>query len=329
MMLRELQVLHANQAVAQLPEALLRAGTDGRTFLIHTCQRLVAVQCGAQMREAMRPLLGPGAELHEGPRAYAFLLRLACGLESRLPGETEVLGQLKQSWAGFEAGHSLLAQQLNPFMQSLFRDVKDVRSRFLSGLGSASYGSLVRRLLDVPGEAGPVLLVGAGQLAESVAPWLRGSELWIANRGQPRALQLADKLQQRNAARPVRVMAPGLDAELAAWRAARDVVVCVPGDAALDAARAAAWRAARPSRGQLIHLGIDDGSDASDWAGAPAMLNLGAVYALMQAHDELRRAQMARAERACTERSLLRALGHSDSEPHGWEDLIGIHSLVS
>lgn len=329
MMLRELQVLHADQAVAQLPEALVHAAADGRAFVIHTCQRLVVVSCGRESRDALRPLLEAATEVHEGPRAYAFLLRLACGLESRLPGETEVLGQLKQCWVAFEASRPLLAQQLRPFMQSLFRDVKDVRSRFLSGLGSASYGSLVRRLLDAPGAPGPVLLIGAGQLAESVAPWLRGSELWLANRSEQRAQQLAGRLRQRNPDRPVRVIESGAEAELAAWRTARDVVVCVPGDAALDVARTQAWRAPRAQRGQLIHLGIDDSGDASDWAGAPAMLNLSALYALMQQHDELRRAQLARAERACTERSLLRALGHSDSEPHGWEDLVGIHSLVS
>lgn len=328
MMLRELQVLHANQAMAQLPDALMSASAEGRAFLIHTCQRLVLVTRGREAREALQPALGE-CELHEGARAYAFLLRLACGLESRLPGETEVSGQLKQAWADFESTRSTLVQQLDPYMQSLFRDVKDVRSRFLSGLGSASYGSLVRRLLDTPGEPGPVLLIGAGALAESVAPWLRGSALWIANRSRERAGQLAEKLRQRNPERPVTVVGAGLEAELAAWRAASDVVVCVPGDAALDAARARAWNAARAQRGQLIHLGIDESSDAGDWVGAPAMQNLSAVYRLMQQHDELRRAQVARAGRACTERSLLRALGHSDSEPHGWEDLVGIHSLVS
>jgi glutamyl-tRNA reductase len=329
-MLRELQVLHRAEAVAELPAAIAAAGADGRAFIVHTCQRLVVVCIGRANRDQLLPLLGDWhAEYYEGPHAYAFLLRLACGLESKLTGETEVFGQLKQAWATFAERGSEQAQQLAGYMQSLFRDVKDVRSRFLSNLGSASYGSLVRRLLDQPGERGPVLLVGAGQLAEAVAPWLRGTELWIWSRRHERADALAGALRSRDGARAIRVLDSTVEAELAAWRIARDVVVCVPADAQRDAARAAAWATPRAGRGQLIHLGVDDSADLRDWRAAGKLLNLTAVYALLQAQNELRQAQVRRAERACRERSLLRALGRSDSEPHGWEDLVAIDSLCS
>ena len=164
-MLRELQVLHRCEAIAELPPSIAAAGADGRAFVVHTCQRLVVVCIGRSHRDGLVPLLGEWhAEYYEGPHAYAFLLRLACGLESKLTGETEVFGQLKQAWAQFSERGSDQAQQLAGYMQSLFRDVKDVRSRFLSNIGSASYGALVRRLLDTPGERVPVLLVAAGHL---------------------------------------------------------------------------------------------------------------------------------------------------------------------
>jgi len=329
-MLRELQVLHRAEAIVELPEALVAAGTEGRAFVVHTCQRVVVVCIGRDHHQGLASQLGDWhAEHYEGPHAYAFLLRLACGLESRLTGETEVFGQLKQAWAEFAERGSEQAQQLAGFMQSLFRDVKDVRSRFLSNIGSASYGSLVRRLLDQPGESGPVLLVGAGSLAESVAPWLRGTALWIWNRNHERATALANSLRSRDGARQIHVLDSTVEAELAAWRAARDVVVCVPADAQRDAARAAAWATPRANRGQLVHLGVDDTADLSNWSAAGKLLNLTAVYELLQAQNELRQAQVRRAERACRERSLLRSLGRSDSEPHGWEDLVAIDSLCS
>jgi hypothetical protein len=290
----------------------------------------VVVCIGRTHRDALVPLLGDWhAEYYEGPHAYAFLLRLACGLESKLTGETEVFGQLKQAWAQFSERGSDQAQQLAGYMQSLFRDVKDVRSRFLSNIGSASYGSLVRRLLDTPGERGPVLLIGAGQLAAAVAPWLRGSELWIWNRNRERAETLAAALRARDATRQIRVLESTHDAELAAWRTARDVVVCVPADNSRDAARAAAWATPRDNRGQLVHLGVDGTADLRAWQAAGPFLHLSAVYELLRAQNELRQAQVRRAERACRERSLLRSLGRSDSEPHGWEDLVAIDSLCS
>ena len=331
MILRELQVLHRCEALPELPSGVMAAVQAGHAFAIHTCQRLVFVSSGTATRESLQRLLGDAAhaELYEGSHAYAFLLRLTCGLESKLPGETEVFGQFKDAWSTFEAGHSPLAQELTGYVQSLFRDVKDVRSRFLSGIGSTSYGSLVRRLLDDGGEPGPVLLVGAGQLAEAVAPWLKGTELWIWNRSAARAQQLVEQLRQREPARVIRQLDSSVDAELAAWQRARDVVVCVPTDPERDPARAAAWAVPRTPRGQLIHLGFDDSADRQAWAGAGPMLHLGAIYQMMQEQNELRRAQVRRAERACSERALLRALGRSDSEPHGWEDLVAINSLCS
>jgi glutamyl-tRNA reductase len=304
-MLRELHVLHCNEATHTLPAALSAANVEGRALVMHTCQRIAVISTDAAVCQSLAAQLGGTGvvESFSGAAAYGFLLRLSSGLESRLAGETEIFGQIKQAWSEFSARDSLLSQQLGGTMQRLFRDVKQVRSRFLSGIGSASYGSLVRRLLDAAaGEAAAprtVLLIGAGQLAHAVAPWLKGSELWIWNRSAARAQELAVELQRRAPERVIKVLDSGSEAELAAWREAHDVVVCVPADAERDAGRAAAWAVARAHRGRLIHLGVDDAAHLGAWRDTSEVLHLGAVYELLRANNEQRRAQIERARVAC------------------------------
>jgi Glutamyl-tRNAGlu reductase, N-terminal domain len=302
--LRLLKVLHSHVAPA--------ASTHG--FEIHTCQRSVAVMYGFEALSAAR------AEQFEGAAAYAFLLRFCCGLESKLVAETEIFGQIKQAWRDFSAHESALAQQLSPWIQHLFRDAKEIRAQYLSSLGSASYGSQVRRLLGDDAATGPTLLLGAGQLAQAIAPWLTGSELWLCNRTAARASELARELGKRSPERPVRVFEDGIRGELAAWRDAHQVVICVPPDADSDRLRIAAWRERTGSGGRIIHLGA--GADAAvPWKDLPEFVSLGALFDMLQAHSDVRRRQIERARAACREKALLRGLGANASHPHSWEDL--------
>jgi glutamyl-tRNA reductase len=303
-------MLHSAEASLVPPPAIASAAAAGRVFMLHTCQRTAVLAADPALSTELAAALPNTATLTraEGAEAYELLLRLACGLESRLAGETEVFGQIKQAWSEFAADGSPLAKQLSATMQALFRDVKDIRSRFLSGTGSASYGSLVRRVLAQSGKPGTVLLVGAGQLAHSVAPWIKASELWIWNRSHDKAEQLAVELRRRDPERVVKVLAATTAAELTAWQAARDVVVCVPADEARDAARRAAWAVPRADRGQLVHLGFSDvghnAADVSAWSDSETLLHLGDMFELLRASNEQRHSQLEQARRACADKSL-------------------------
>jgi hypothetical protein len=148
-----------------------------------------------------------------------------------------------------------------------------------------------------------VLLIGAGQIAHAVAPWIKGSELWIWNRSRAKAQELAVEVQRRSPERVVKVLDSDDESELAAWRLAADVVVCVPADAERDAARAAAWLASGASggqsHGQLIHLGVESAARAPQWSNVSGMLDLSAVYELLRASNEQRRLQLEHARAAC------------------------------
>ncbi len=202
--------------------AMATGAPEPHAFCIDTCQRRVNLLLGTDALEATRLRFPADGALEHfaGTAAYAFLLRCCCGLESKLVAETEIFGQIKQAWRTFSQTPSALAQRLSPWMQQLFQDAKAIRAQHLANLGSASYGSQVRRLLGEQAGAGPTLLIGAGQLAQSVAPWLTGAELWLWNRTPARARELARELSKRAPNRPVRVIEQGVDAELAAWRQA-------------------------------------------------------------------------------------------------------------
>lgn len=327
MELRDINVLHwrgAHVAAAAAPVA--RSGLDW--FAIDTCQRRVAVVYGAEAAALARhefPVDG-ALESFNGADAYAFLLRFAAGLESKLVAETEIFGQIKQAWREFSERGSPLARQLSSWVQLLFQDAKAVRAQHLGSLGSASYGSQTRRLLGDEAGGGPTLLIGAGQLAQSIAPWLTGSQIWLWNRTGERAVELARELAKRDPARPVRVIEGGLEQELAAWRRARNVIVCVPGEPSRDALRVAAWGEREDRAGRVIHLGL--GADgAAPWTSVPELVSLGALFDMLQAQSELRRRQFERARRACLEKALLRSLGANSSHPHSWEDLAAFDSL--
>jgi hypothetical protein len=331
--LNDLTVLHwrgAHHVAAATPESV--SGQD--LFLIDTCQRRVAVFTGgaATLAEAVAEFPADGAlESFSGTDAYAFLLRFACGLESKLVAETEIFGQIKQAWRGFSERGSALARQLSPWIQLLFQDAKAVRAQYLGHLGSASYGSQVRRLLGDEPAHGATLLIGAGHLAQSVAPWLAGAALWLYNRTPERALELSREVAKRDPARPIRVLDGGLDAELAAWRQAQHVVVCIPSDAAADAARVAARReylAAAGDRGpgRVIHLGLG-AAPTAPWSELPGIVSLGSLFDMLRTHSQQRARALQRAQHACLEKAVLRSLGTSSSHPHSWEDLAAFQTL--
>jgi len=108
-------------------------------------------------------------EIHAGFAAVEYLVKVLSGLESPVLGETEVLGQFKKQVVPQLTSHNDMAE----VVQFVLNLVKMVRSKHLVGLGSQSYGSLVRRVLKAEQH---ILFVGAGVLAESIFPWVKDSK---------------------------------------------------------------------------------------------------------------------------------------------------------
>lgn len=295
---------------------------------------LVLGTCLREVRIAMQPARehpsvatvdAAGFERHVGAAAYRFLLQLACGLESEIAGETEILGQIKQAWREHEATGTPDALALRPWMQRLLQDTKEIRSEYVVGLGSATYGSLVRRLLggELPG---PTLLLGAGQLAETILPFLDNGEVLVWNRSRERAMaMLARQRAGSTEGGRVRLLEATPEAEAAGWREARDVILCIPADAARDASRVQAWREHGPADGRVLHLGID-GATGTAWEALPGVLTLRDLFNLRDEQATQREAMLERARRACRNKAQLARLDDADGSragntSHGWEDL--------
>jgi len=142
-------------------------------LLFETCQRKIWIdpqghELPARQTQASYPTYPshPTCPTYQGDSAFAFLLEVICGLHSRVFGETEVLGQFK----AFCKQHP----ELDPFGSWLLEDAKAIRSQLLTGIGSQSYGSIVRRW---SGENTQAVILGTGQLAKKIAPWLKQARL--------------------------------------------------------------------------------------------------------------------------------------------------------
>jgi glutamyl-tRNA reductase len=202
--LRE-QVALAPAAAAELASTLAGDGTEA--VVLSTCNRTEIYLAGAaaseeQARHALGELAGESAgELaaalyrlrDEGAALHLF--RVAAGLDSMVPGEGEILGQVR---AAYETGKPGLVLD-RAFRQALHVGRK-VRTQTAIGESPTSVSSAAAALAqqvfgDLRDRA--VLLVGAGSVSELAARNLlsRGAQITaVANRTVERATELAGRL---------------------------------------------------------------------------------------------------------------------------------------
>lgn len=313
MKLSSLRVIHQCHARSHLKEGF---NPPADAFVLETCQRKVAVFSVDEFSFRDEAAI-------KGTRAYAFLLRMVCGLESELQGETEILGQFKAAWNRFEKAGKGQAEILNPWIQRVLEDAKEIRSQELQNLGSQSYGSLVRKVLRESStkKSGPqkILLIGAGQLAAEILPWLfstvsgEENEVLVWNRSSDRLFELKSSFNK------IKVI--NQNDESQAWAQADHVVLCVPFSAERDAERVQWWKLGVGVHRKLIHL-AGPRNEAGAFLQISDFFALDDVLNLQKAQDHARREQIQRALRVCEEKAHLRSLGTGSlSLPHGWEDL--------
>lgn len=184
--------------------------------------------------------------------AAQHLLRVACGLESAILGETEIQGQVR---IAHERAHEVgtLGPVLDRLFQAAVRAGKRARSETSISSGGVSHGSaaaqVVRRIFD-PLEDRQVLLVGAGQIAASAARALSDlgeGRLLVVNRTRGKAEALAAQLP--------RARAEGLE-DLGAALAASAVAILASGADALPTALVAGALKRRREPLLLVDLGL-------------------------------------------------------------------------
>jgi glutamyl-tRNA reductase len=137
---------------------------------------------------------------YEQEKAVTHLMQVACGLDSLILGEPQILGQVKQAFS--EAKHiGTVNGQFEKIFQSTFSVAKKVRSQTDIGANAVSVAfaavQLAKQIFANLSKS-RVLLIGAGETIELVAKHLSDVDLGqitVANRTLANAQKLADNLQ--------------------------------------------------------------------------------------------------------------------------------------
>ena len=196
--------LHQRDAGLDVRERSLRElpppGPD--LLVLATCHRIeiaFALDGAADARAAIARRLGsePPVEgtLRTGVEAARQLLRVACGLDSVVRGEGQILGQLRRAFdaarsdGGLDPALALLARRAIELGRELRRTTPLGAVR--RSLGSLAVDAALDGLAD-PQTAG-ILIVGAGEMGKLALRALarRAGVVFVANRDAERAAGLA------------------------------------------------------------------------------------------------------------------------------------------
>ncbi len=136
--------------------------------------------------------------LYKDDDAVRHMMRVACGLDSLVLGEPQILGQLKSSYAVAQAAHSIRSG-LGRLFQQTFSIAKQVRTQTAIGENPVSVAyaavSLAQHIFADLSQS-RALLIGAGETIDLVARHLMQSgigKIVVANRTLERAQALADQ----------------------------------------------------------------------------------------------------------------------------------------
>lgn len=178
--------------------------------VVSTCNRTEIYSIGpAQSRKEIRQWLQNKGDLsdaemdthcyvREREQAVQHLFRVASGLDSLVLGESQIVGQLKESWQmAQEAGG--VGKVLDRLFQHSFATAKRIRSKTRIGEHPVSVAyTTVMLAKQIFGDLASktVILVGAGEMVELCGRHLHDkglSSLIIANRSVERAAELAEQ----------------------------------------------------------------------------------------------------------------------------------------
>jgi glutamyl-tRNA reductase len=157
------------------------------------------------------------------------IFSVAAGLKSVVPGEFEVLGQLRRALE-LATDEQTAGTELNELFQRAISSGRRVRNETQIARGTTSFAqasvTMVTQELGVDLDDADVVIIGAGQLAGGIAKSLFGSSarlgrLTICNRSPERAERLRDEIAD------VRVDVAGLDEIAQRITTARLVVAAI------------------------------------------------------------------------------------------------------
>ncbi len=172
------------------PHSITDKKSCGEVFTLATCQRTLVLG----FNFVPHYIVGKGLEKAEiliGEEAYLYLLETICGLKSQMLAENEIVGQFKTAYSEYVA-----LEQKNPhimnILERLFKDAKEIRTRFLLEVGQQSYAGVARKIIKDSSLDGEVLIIGAGQLAhDTINLFKRKYKVAVTARNQEKLQEFA------------------------------------------------------------------------------------------------------------------------------------------
>jgi glutamyl-tRNA reductase len=161
---------------------------NGHAFALRTCQRTLILSFQSHPFKHSEI---PPHEIVVGQDAYLFLLETICGLKSKLIGENEIVGQFKEAYQIF-ASSTFKDTKLLLILEKLFKDAKDIRTKYLIGISQKTYASLTRRHFIQRARAQHIVVIGSGALAEDlINQFKKKARVSICARNSLKAQELA------------------------------------------------------------------------------------------------------------------------------------------
>jgi hypothetical protein len=274
-------------------------------FFLDTCLRQLVVIDAAHVDDFFANQIGaadPQIESYLGVNACSFLLQTATGLNSSIPGETNILGQFKHTWSRWrEQAAPEKVCRLHATIHRLFADSRQIRLDYLQGIGGNSYGSLVRKILK-PDADSRLLFVGAGKLAHSMLPLFNNLDMGIWNH-QPVNKPSIDSC---------RLFSVSASQQAASW--ATHVVLTTPAESHNDQLWAELTDLHLP---RIVHLGRRR-AEPGIWStrtGSDNYFDLDDIFDLRSKQSSLRTLQIRRARKACEQLAAANGATHSTYLP--------------
>jgi glutamyl-tRNA reductase len=151
---------------------------------------------------SITPELRQGFYVKTGPAALEHLFHVACGLDSLVIGETQILGQLKQAVA-LARDNGMMGRDMNILADMAVRAGKlaQLKTQISAGGSSVSWAAvaMAQDLLGAERRM-KVLIIGAGKMSQLTASQLSRKnvpDVFVMNRTFARAAELAEKIGAR------------------------------------------------------------------------------------------------------------------------------------
>jgi glutamyl-tRNA reductase len=201
---------HIACSAADAPElmsAFMRLPAVSEVMILSTCHRTEWLVVSEVIEPAQEWLGNHYQHTVWQQKHYAYqdrdavdhLLRVACGMDSVIVGEPEILGQLKEAYR-LATEHSAIGSSLNQVIESVLAACKRIRHRAALGTHSLSMAQIawqwVRQLWDdLPHRR--ILLLGAGAMNRLVLKYAAAHEVGhcvVMSRQLSSATRLAESM---------------------------------------------------------------------------------------------------------------------------------------